>query len=301
MSRTSATLHAPATLALLLSVLMALSPALLWAQAAPRPAASAPSAISPAVPAARPSGSGKELVAVMDLEAVGASKVEASAITDRLREELLKSGRFTLVDRTQMSAVLDEQALQQSGCTTQECAVQVGKVLGVHKLISGKVTKISDTAWLVNATVVDVETSETLRAESIRHRGDYFSMLDEAIVQLAAKISTPAGQKPDLSAYVAAQKQAPPAALPPPPRPPELKPDLGSLVAAQQAEPPRAKDAAPPAEQKDEPSDRKTGISKWWWVAGGAAVLGAAAAAGGSSKKSSASGCGNCGNVNLSW
>jgi TolB-like protein len=298
MSRTSATLHAPATLALLLSVLMALSPALLWAQAAPRPA---PSAISPAVPAAHPSGSGKELVAVMDLEAVGASKVEASAITDRLREELLKSGRFTLVDRTQMSAVLDEQALQQSGCTTQECAVQVGKVLGVHKLISGKVTKISDTAWLVNATVVDVETSETLRAESIRHRGDYFSMLDEAIVQLAAKISTPAGQKPDLSAYVAAQKQAPPAALPPPPRPPEQKPDLGSVVAAQQAEPPQAKDAAPPEEKKNETSDGNKGISKWWWVAGGAAVLGAAAAAGGSSKKSSASGCGNCGNVNLSW
>jgi TolB-like protein len=274
LSRACAALKAEATLALLLSTLMALSPALLWAQAGPRPAASAPSAPSPAVPAAQPSGTGKELVAVMDLEAVGASKVEASAITDRLREELLKSGRFTLVDRTQMSAVLDEQALQQSGCTTQECAVQVGKVLGVHKLISGKVTKISDTAWLVNATIVDVETSETLRAESIRHRGDYFSMLDEAIVQLAAKISTPAGQKPDLSAYVAAQKQAPPAALPPPPRPPEAKP---------------------------ESTDENKGISKWWWVAGGAAVLGAAAAAGGSSKKSSASGCGNCGNVNLSW
>ena len=271
MTRPFTFLRSPAAVALAMSALMAFTPALLSAQtaspsAAPPSAAPVPAA-TPAVPAAKPEDSGKELVAVMDLEAVGASKVEASAITDRLREELLKSGKFTLVDRSQMTAVLDEQALQQSGCTTQECAVKVGKVLGVRKLISGKVTKISETGWVVNATVVDVETSETLRAESLRHRGDYFSLLDEAISGLALKLATPAGRKPELGAYVAAEQKPQPVAAP--------------------AEP-----------KKEEPAGETKGISKWWWVAGGAAVLGIAAASS-SSKKSG--GSAPNGSIGVNW
>lgn len=226
----------------------------------------------PAVPAA---AGGKDLVAVLDLDAVGASKVEASAMTDRLREELLRTGKFTLVDRSQMQAVLDEQALQQTGCTSQECAVQVGKVLGVRKIVSGKVTKIADTQWLLNVTVVDVETAETLRAESLRYRGDYFSMLDEGIVTLVAKLSAPSGAKPDLTAQLGAQQQA--------------------RTAAQPAQPP------PTAETKKS-------LSVWWWIIGGVLVAGVAvAAAGGSSKKSSSSSSApsscssNCSTVSYSW
>ena len=139
---------------------------------------------------AAPAGaSGKELIAVVDLEAIGASKVEATAMTDRLREELLKGGRYTLVDRSQMSAVLEEQALQQTGCTSQECAVKVGKTLGVRKIVVGRVTKVSDELWQVSAQLIDVETSETQMAESIRHRGDFFNLLDSVIVNLAVKLS----------------------------------------------------------------------------------------------------------------
>lgn len=131
----------------------------------------------------------KELIAVLDLQHVDAKKSEASALTDRFREELLKSRRFTLVDRSQMEAILDEQALQQTGCTEQECAVQVGRILGVRKIVTGKVTKISDKMWLVSAMMVDVETAETLKAESVRHRGDFFTLMDVSIVDLANKIA----------------------------------------------------------------------------------------------------------------
>ena len=68
-----------------------------------------PVSAQPANPAPAPSGkssSGKELIAVLDLDAVGSSKTEASAMSDRLREELLKTGKYTLVDRQQMEAVL---------------------------------------------------------------------------------------------------------------------------------------------------------------------------------------------------
>src|SRR5262245_5101418 len=74
--------------------------------------------------AARQAAPAKELVAVLDFEPVNTDKVQASALTDRFREELLKSGRFTLVERAQMDQILNEQAFQQTGCTSSECAVQ---------------------------------------------------------------------------------------------------------------------------------------------------------------------------------
>src|SRR5689334_19930479 len=73
---------------------------------------------------AQPAPAGKELVAVLDMDALGASKNQVSAVSERVREEMLTTGRYRLVDRAQMDKVLDEQALQQTGCTSQECAVQ---------------------------------------------------------------------------------------------------------------------------------------------------------------------------------
>ena len=139
----------------------------------------------------------QETIAVMDLQAVGATPAEAQALTDRLREVLFESGRFVLVDRSQMDAVLNEQALQQTGCTSQECAVQVGRVLGVRKLVTGKVVKIGADIWLLSATLVDVETAQTLKATSVRHKGDYFALMDQRVAEIAAQLtragSTPAG------------------------------------------------------------------------------------------------------------
>ena len=131
----------------------------------------------------------KELIAGLDLKGVGANEMETVALTERLREVLLKTGRFTLVDRSQMEAILDEQALQQTGCTEQECAVQVGRILGVRKIIAGKVVKISEGAWLLSVMMVDVETAETVKVESIRHRGDYFTLLDEKMPHISVALA----------------------------------------------------------------------------------------------------------------
>lgn len=134
----------------------------------------------------------KDLIAIMELQPVGASEVEASALTDRLREELLRTGQFTMVDRSQMEAILEEQAFQQTGCTEQECVVQVGKILGVRKIVAGKLTKLSERLWQISTIMVDVETAETIRAESIQHKGDLFELLTTRVPELAQKLTRPA-------------------------------------------------------------------------------------------------------------
>jgi hypothetical protein len=169
-----------------------------------------------------------------------------------------------------MEAVLNEQALQQAGCTSQECAVQVGQVLGVREIVTGRVTKITEEQWLVSAQMIDVETAETLRAESLRHRGDFFTMMDVTIVTLATKLSG--------AAAIARQPAVPPAAAPPSP-----------LVA----------EATP----KPAPSEAGGGWPWWVWALIGVGVLGVAAAAGGGDSASGGSDpCDSgCGGVGISW
>ena len=73
----------------------------------------------------------KEQIAVLDFDVIGSSKEQGAVLSNQLRAELLKTGRFTVVNRAQLDKILDELALQQQLCTQKECAVQVGKLLGV--------------------------------------------------------------------------------------------------------------------------------------------------------------------------
>jgi formylglycine-generating enzyme required for sulfatase activity len=131
----------------------------------------------------------EELVAVMDLIPEGARREEAVAISNQLRAQLLKTGKFTLVDRSQMTAILEEQALQQSGCTSDECAVQVGKLLGVRKILSGSLTKLSDQLWQVSLLMLDVESGKTLRAETETYDGSIATVIRTGVPDLAARLA----------------------------------------------------------------------------------------------------------------
>jgi Curli production assembly/transport component CsgG len=131
----------------------------------------------------------KPAVAVMQFEAAGASAVEASAATDRMQEELFALGKYTLVDRAQINEILKEQAFQQTGCTSTECAVRVGRILGVRVLATGKVTRLDETHWLISASMTDAETAETLRSTSIQYEGAYFDLLRDGMPILAARVA----------------------------------------------------------------------------------------------------------------
>ncbi len=58
---------------------------------------------------------GKFTVAVLDFEGRGISQLEAATLTDRLSSELANTDAIILVERNQMSEILDEQGFQQSG------------------------------------------------------------------------------------------------------------------------------------------------------------------------------------------
>ncbi|MCX5791877.1 MAG: hypothetical protein NTY45_06600 [Elusimicrobia bacterium] len=103
--------------------------------------------------------SGGTNIAVAELVGKNVSQADASIVTDFLRSELVSTGRFNVMDRNNMDTVLSEQKFQNSGCTEQECAVEMGKLLNIKKILVGSLSKLLD-SYYVTVSVVDVETAK---------------------------------------------------------------------------------------------------------------------------------------------
>ena len=65
----------------------------------------------------------------------------ASAAQDVFVTELVKSGKFRVVEREQLQALMQEKNLTLSGDLDPSTAVRIGKILGVNYLLTGAVTE----------------------------------------------------------------------------------------------------------------------------------------------------------------
>jgi tetratricopeptide (TPR) repeat protein len=142
-------------------------------------------------PAEKPKVVGKKMnIAVAELEAHEVSAMEAATVADFLRTELINSQVFVVLERSNMAKVLAEQRFQQTGCTTTECAVQMGKILNVQSMLVGSFSKALN-AYYINARLVDVESGAALVAETVSFTtaDDLYSKVKELADKIIARIS----------------------------------------------------------------------------------------------------------------
>ena len=106
--------------------------------------------------------------AVVDLQAKeGVSPGVASMLSDYLRTQLVNTNKFVMVTRENMESILKEQQFQMTGCTSNECVIEAGKLLGVRKIFSGSIGKIGGT-FIISLGLVDVQSGQIERAETER-------------------------------------------------------------------------------------------------------------------------------------
>ncbi len=108
---------------------------------------------------------GKVTIAILDLTSKGVPRIVSNAISDIIRSEFVNIGNFTVVERSQMNAILDEQGLQMTGCTDSSCAVQFGKLLSARRIVIGEVNKVGSSI-VITARYVNVESGESLFSSS---------------------------------------------------------------------------------------------------------------------------------------
>ena len=66
-----------------------------------------------------------------------------AAAADELVTQLFETGKFSLVERSHLDAVLAEQNLGQSGRVNPSQAADIGRLLGVQVILTGSITKFS--------------------------------------------------------------------------------------------------------------------------------------------------------------
>jgi len=104
-------------------------------------------------------------VAVLDFAAHGVDRDAAVLLSSRLRDALVRTGQANVYERTRVEAILREQGFQHSGCTSAECVVEIGQLVGVEDIIVGEVGRLG-AAYLMSARLIDVETGRVVRTAS---------------------------------------------------------------------------------------------------------------------------------------
>ena len=119
-------------------------------------------------------------IAVVDFTGNNVSEGDCRALTDRLRTELFNTKYFKVIEREMMEQILVEQGFQQSGCTTNECMVEVGKLIGVEKIIGGSISQVGN-IFSISSRIVDVETGEIENTAVFDHTGNIGLLLTEGM------------------------------------------------------------------------------------------------------------------------
>ncbi len=133
-------------------------------------------------------------IAVIEFGGKNVLPGDASALTDRLRVELFLTGKFIVLEREKMDAILKEQQFQLSGCTSDACAVEVGQLLAVKQMVSGSVSKVGQT-YSVTARLIGVEKGNLIGVGKCDLKGDIGDLMS-CLSSVAAQL---AGEQPVLS------------------------------------------------------------------------------------------------------
>ena len=143
-----------------------------------------------------------------------------TAASDILVTEMVKSGKFIVVERDKMNKLMEEQKLGMSGAIDPKTAASVGKMMGLSAIITGSVSqfgvattgsdylvtqsKKQTAQCTVDVRVVDVETGQVIWADSgkgesttsnsqflgMGSRGGYNEMIEgEALRAAIAKLT----------------------------------------------------------------------------------------------------------------
>lgn len=67
----------------------------------------------------------------------------AQGISDRLTNRLVQSGRYTVVERSRINEILQEQNMALAGRIDSSTAAEVGRILGVDAVVIGSVTRFN--------------------------------------------------------------------------------------------------------------------------------------------------------------
>jgi hypothetical protein len=111
----------------------------------------------------------KKTLAIMDFEVIRGNKKDVGRATlEGLTSALIDSGHFTVVERSKLKVVLDEQALSLTGVTKEPSEKLIGQLLTADLILTGTLAEVSGNTWDINLRLVNVRTGQAMAAIAVR-------------------------------------------------------------------------------------------------------------------------------------
>ncbi|RKZ20932.1 hypothetical protein DRQ18_05360 [bacterium] len=98
----------------------------------------------------------RQRIAIFSIKPVNVKEEVATAFLMALSSALTNSDRIINIERSEIEKLFKEQAIQLSGCTSTECTVEMGRMLGAEKIVLGSISEVEG-KYLVSVRLVDVE------------------------------------------------------------------------------------------------------------------------------------------------
>jgi uncharacterized protein YjbI with pentapeptide repeats len=96
-----------------------------------------------------------------------------------------------------------------AACADADCAAQLGRMAGAELVVFGKVVKVSDLIWFVEASLVDASRGRILRSEQLELKGDVAQLLPRSMRSMARRFAAVDPGRPELAANSAPGPQEP--------------------------------------------------------------------------------------------
>ncbi|MFC1651007.1 hypothetical protein ACFL2X_05500 [Candidatus Latescibacterota bacterium] len=152
----------------------------------------------PVIPANAQSGK-VYTIAVLDMTAKGVSQVEAEVLSERLRShisQLITSLEYTemddkdqylVVEQTQIDRIFEQYEIQNTGCVSDSCAIEFGKMLQVDRIVLGQIGYIGNT-FSVSSRIIDVESGKSIASADRQHKGSIDDIMGTVINEVGDEL-----------------------------------------------------------------------------------------------------------------
>jgi curli biogenesis system outer membrane secretion channel CsgG len=98
---------------------------------------------------------------------VSSSEPDTTEFIANELEYIMVNEGFTIIDRSQLDSIRQEQNFQLSGVVDDETAVSIGKIVGANIIITGSVTGTDSTRRL-RLRALDIQTAQVMAVASER-------------------------------------------------------------------------------------------------------------------------------------
>lgn len=120
-------------------------------------------------------------IAVMDFYTGEAGKSQDSVVVrERITTFLAQNKNITLIERSLLERVFQEQKIQVSGAVGPDTAKKIGELTGANAIVSGTLSELSNDEVELNARIIEVGTGRVISAGQAVFKKDwkYFKPLN---------------------------------------------------------------------------------------------------------------------------